>query len=182
MNYCLNQNKSQHYCSQSKYDFSHLLFNWSCRVVIIKGLIHSFCSQLFLFKKIAQLNFATLEQVLVKYKELKTGWVFWWDMGRKAATPIILSVDAMFCYDQSLSTSLLIHTLQLVQSVDIYFLVVYKAWLERTPGLKPEGFNFWGKFEANVLNGLQQEYAIVQVHIPIYHVVLTQINKIAFQR
>uniref|UniRef100_A0A8C5SW73 Tryptophan 2,3-dioxygenase n=1 Tax=Laticauda laticaudata TaxID=8630 RepID=A0A8C5SW73_LATLA len=51
-------------------------------------------------------------------------------------------------------------------------LQLVKAWLERTPGLEPEGFNFWGKFEANVLNGLEQEYAIVQVHIPIYHVVL----------
>uniref|UniRef100_A0A2H6N447 Tryptophan 2,3-dioxygenase n=1 Tax=Micrurus carvalhoi TaxID=3147026 RepID=A0A2H6N447_9SAUR len=41
-------------------------------------------------------------------------------------------------------------------------LQLVKAWLERTPGLEPEGFNFWGKFEANVLNGLEQEYAIVQ--------------------
>ncbi|XP_058048213.1 tryptophan 2,3-dioxygenase [Ahaetulla prasina] len=41
-------------------------------------------------------------------------------------------------------------------------LQLVKAWLERTPGLEPEGFNFWGKFEANVLNGLEHEYAIVQ--------------------
>ncbi|XP_034288763.1 tryptophan 2,3-dioxygenase [Pantherophis guttatus] len=41
-------------------------------------------------------------------------------------------------------------------------LQLVKAWLERTPGLEPEGFNFWGKFEANVLNGLEQEYAVVQ--------------------
>ncbi|XP_026531627.1 tryptophan 2,3-dioxygenase [Notechis scutatus] len=41
-------------------------------------------------------------------------------------------------------------------------LQLVKAWLERTPGLEPEGFNFWGKFEANVLNGLEQEYTIVQ--------------------
>ncbi|XP_070586758.1 tryptophan 2,3-dioxygenase [Erythrolamprus reginae] len=41
-------------------------------------------------------------------------------------------------------------------------LQLVKAWLERTPGLEPEGFNFWGKFEVNVHNGLEQEYAIVQ--------------------
>ncbi|XP_067407945.1 tryptophan 2,3-dioxygenase isoform X2 [Emydura macquarii macquarii] len=36
------------------------------------------------------------------------------------------------------------------------------AWLERTPGLEPEGFNFWGKFEVNVLKGLEEEFAMVQ--------------------
>ncbi|XP_015672046.1 tryptophan 2,3-dioxygenase [Protobothrops mucrosquamatus] len=41
-------------------------------------------------------------------------------------------------------------------------LQLVEAWLARTPGLEPEGFNFWGKFEANVLNGLEQEYATVQ--------------------
>ncbi|KAG8147676.1 hypothetical protein E2320_022852 [Naja naja] len=49
-------------------------------------------------------------------------------------------------------------------------LQLVKAWLERTPGLEPEGFNFWGKFEANVLNGLEQEYAIVQVTEDYNHV------------
>lgn len=58
-----------------------------------------------------------------------------------------------------------------MQSTDVHFILFYKAWLARTPGLEPEGFNFWGKFEANVLNGLEQEYATVQVYIPIYHVV-----------
>ncbi|KAL7981837.1 hypothetical protein Chor_000894 [Crotalus horridus] len=42
-------------------------------------------------------------------------------------------------------------------------LQLVEAWLARTPGLEPEGFNFWGKFEANVLNGLEQEYATVQM-------------------
>ncbi|XP_007437938.1 tryptophan 2,3-dioxygenase [Python bivittatus] len=41
-------------------------------------------------------------------------------------------------------------------------LQLVEAWLERTPGLEPEGFNFWGKFEVNVLKGLEQESAMVQ--------------------
>ncbi|KAJ6668725.1 hypothetical protein lerEdw1_012208 [Lerista edwardsae] len=41
-------------------------------------------------------------------------------------------------------------------------LQLVEAWLERTPGLEPEGFNFWGKFEANVLKGLEEEFAMVQ--------------------
>ncbi|KAM7168673.1 tryptophan 2,3-dioxygenase [Macrochelys suwanniensis] len=41
-------------------------------------------------------------------------------------------------------------------------LQLVEAWLERTPGLEPEGFNFWGKFEANVLKGLEEELAMVQ--------------------
>ncbi|XP_060634776.2 tryptophan 2,3-dioxygenase [Anolis sagrei] len=41
-------------------------------------------------------------------------------------------------------------------------LQLVEAWLERTPGLEPEGFNFWGKFEANILKGLEEEFAMVQ--------------------
>uniref|UniRef100_A0A8C8RMK9 tryptophan 2,3-dioxygenase n=1 Tax=Pelusios castaneus TaxID=367368 RepID=A0A8C8RMK9_9SAUR len=41
-------------------------------------------------------------------------------------------------------------------------LQLVEAWLERTPGLEPEGFNFWGKFEVNVLKGLEEEFAMVQ--------------------
>uniref|UniRef100_A0A8C3FPU2 Tryptophan 2,3-dioxygenase n=1 Tax=Chrysemys picta bellii TaxID=8478 RepID=A0A8C3FPU2_CHRPI len=41
-------------------------------------------------------------------------------------------------------------------------LQLVEAWLERTPGLEPEGFNFWGKFEVNVLKSLQEELAMVQ--------------------
>ncbi|KAM6440909.1 tryptophan 2,3-dioxygenase isoform 1-T1 [Liasis olivaceus] len=41
-------------------------------------------------------------------------------------------------------------------------LQLVEAWLERTPGLEPEGFNFWGKFEVNVLKGLELESAMVQ--------------------
>ncbi|XP_061440466.1 tryptophan 2,3-dioxygenase isoform X4 [Rhineura floridana] len=41
-------------------------------------------------------------------------------------------------------------------------LQLVEAWLERTPGLESEGFNFWGKFEMNVLKGLEEEFAMVQ--------------------
>ncbi|XP_063166864.1 tryptophan 2,3-dioxygenase isoform X2 [Candoia aspera] len=41
-------------------------------------------------------------------------------------------------------------------------LQLVEAWLERTPGLEPEGFNFWRKFEVNVLKGLEQESAMIQ--------------------
>ncbi|KAJ7326863.1 hypothetical protein JRQ81_016622 [Phrynocephalus forsythii] len=41
-------------------------------------------------------------------------------------------------------------------------LQLVEAWLERTPGLESEGFNFWGKFEVNVLKGLEEEFAMVQ--------------------
>uniref|UniRef100_A0A452H9B5 Tryptophan 2,3-dioxygenase n=1 Tax=Gopherus agassizii TaxID=38772 RepID=A0A452H9B5_9SAUR len=41
-------------------------------------------------------------------------------------------------------------------------LQLVEAWLERTPGLEPEGFNFWGKLEVNVLKSLEKELAMVQ--------------------
>uniref|UniRef100_A0A493U1F0 Tryptophan 2,3-dioxygenase n=1 Tax=Anas platyrhynchos platyrhynchos TaxID=8840 RepID=A0A493U1F0_ANAPP len=41
-------------------------------------------------------------------------------------------------------------------------LQLVEAWLERTPGLEAEGFDFWGQFEVNVLKGLEEEFAIVQ--------------------
>lgn len=42
-------------------------------------------------------------------------------------------------------------------------LQLVEAWLERTPGLEAEGFDFWGQFEVNILKGLEEEFAIVQV-------------------
>ncbi|XP_064004773.1 tryptophan 2,3-dioxygenase isoform X2 [Pogoniulus pusillus] len=41
-------------------------------------------------------------------------------------------------------------------------LQLVEAWLERTPGLEAEGFDFWGQFEVNVLKGLEEEFALVQ--------------------
>ncbi|XP_068134980.1 tryptophan 2,3-dioxygenase [Hyperolius riggenbachi] len=32
-----------------------------------------------------------------------------------------------------------------------------EAWLERTPGLEETGFNFWGKLQANIFQGLEEE-------------------------
>ncbi|BES91492.1 Hypothetical protein NTJ_04300 [Nesidiocoris tenuis] len=33
-----------------------------------------------------------------------------------------------------------------------------EQWLERTPGLEEDGFNFWGKYKSNVLAMLQTQY------------------------
>ncbi|NWU18022.1 T23O dioxygenase, partial [Cephalopterus ornatus] len=41
-------------------------------------------------------------------------------------------------------------------------LQLVEAWLERTPGLEAEGFDFWGQFEVNVLKGLEEEFALIQ--------------------
>ncbi|NWS99713.1 T23O dioxygenase, partial [Mionectes macconnelli] len=41
-------------------------------------------------------------------------------------------------------------------------LQLVEAWLERTPGLEAEGFDFWGQFEENVLKGLEEEFALIQ--------------------
>ncbi|NWU74159.1 T23O dioxygenase, partial [Onychorhynchus coronatus] len=41
-------------------------------------------------------------------------------------------------------------------------LQLVEAWLERTPGLEAEGFDFWGQFEVNVLKGLEEESALIQ--------------------
>lgn len=43
-------------------------------------------------------------------------------------------------------------------------LLLLKAWLERTPGLDSEEFDFWGQFEENVLKGLEEEFALIQVY------------------
>ncbi|XP_040327581.1 tryptophan 2,3-dioxygenase [Herpailurus yagouaroundi] len=41
-------------------------------------------------------------------------------------------------------------------------LQLVEAWLERTPGLEPHGFNFWGKLENNILKGLEEEFTRIQ--------------------
>ena len=38
-----------------------------------------------------------------------------------------------------------------------------KQWLERTPGLETDGFDFWGKFEANVDQALKCEKQKIEV-------------------
>eukprot|EP00062_Callorhinchus_milii_P020575 gi/632976368/ref/XP_007904756.1/ PREDICTED: tryptophan 2,3-dioxygenase [Callorhinchus milii] len=37
-----------------------------------------------------------------------------------------------------------------------------EQWLERTPGLEPDGFDFWGKLNTNIDIGLRGNYAEVQ--------------------
>ncbi|NXY28109.1 T23O dioxygenase, partial [Pomatorhinus ruficollis] len=41
-------------------------------------------------------------------------------------------------------------------------LQLVEAWLERTPGLDAEEFDFWGQFEENVLKGLEEEFALIK--------------------
>ncbi|NXU58798.1 T23O dioxygenase, partial [Turnix velox] len=41
-------------------------------------------------------------------------------------------------------------------------LQLVEAWLERTPGLDAEGFDFWGQFEVNVSKGLEEEFSLMQ--------------------
>ncbi|XP_019377234.1 PREDICTED: tryptophan 2,3-dioxygenase [Gavialis gangeticus] len=41
-------------------------------------------------------------------------------------------------------------------------LQLVEAWLERTPGLEQEEFDFWGKFQKNVFEGLEEEFAMIQ--------------------
>ncbi|NWW01169.1 T23O dioxygenase, partial [Oreocharis arfaki] len=41
-------------------------------------------------------------------------------------------------------------------------LQLVEAWLERTPGLDSEEFDFWGQFEENVLKGLEEEFVLIQ--------------------
>ncbi|KAL6479735.1 hypothetical protein MHYP_G00107680 [Metynnis hypsauchen] len=36
-------------------------------------------------------------------------------------------------------------------------LQLVEKWLERTPGLEEDGFNFWGKLESNIFEGLRRE-------------------------
>nr|XP_033796216.1 LOW QUALITY PROTEIN: tryptophan 2,3-dioxygenase [Geotrypetes seraphini] len=41
-------------------------------------------------------------------------------------------------------------------------LQLVEAWLERTPGLEREGFNFWGKLQVNIFKGLEEEVGTVR--------------------
>lgn len=38
-----------------------------------------------------------------------------------------------------------------------------QEWLERTPGLEVDGFNFWEKLEINIFDGLSQEKEKIEV-------------------
>lgn len=43
-----------------------------------------------------------------------------------------------------------------------------EQWLERTPGLEPEGFNFWGKYKYNVNKMLETYYKSAMVSAILY--------------
>ncbi|NWS00973.1 T23O dioxygenase, partial [Motacilla alba] len=54
------------------------------------------------------------------------------------------------------------HELLLQSEQEPTLLQLVEAWLERTPGLDSEEFDFWGQFEENVLKGLEEEFALIQ--------------------
>ncbi|NWY76564.1 T23O dioxygenase, partial [Erithacus rubecula] len=54
------------------------------------------------------------------------------------------------------------HELLLQSEQEPTLLQLVEAWLERTPGLDAEEFDFWGQFEENVLKGLEEELALIQ--------------------
>nr|XP_056711031.1 tryptophan 2,3-dioxygenase [Euleptes europaea] len=68
---------------------------------------------------------------------------------------------------------------------ELTLLQLVESWLERTPGLEPEGFNFWGKFEMNVLKGLEEEFAMVQrivaIDLDLLGISMGKINSIPKQ-
>ncbi|XP_069778968.1 tryptophan 2,3-dioxygenase A isoform X2 [Narcine bancroftii] len=41
-------------------------------------------------------------------------------------------------------------------------LQLVEQWLERTPGLEPDGYNFWGKLKINIERGLNEEFTDIQ--------------------
>ena len=42
-------------------------------------------------------------------------------------------------------------------------MLLVQEWLERTPGLDADGFNFWGQLEENIFRGLAQEKERIEV-------------------
>ncbi|XP_068043323.1 tryptophan 2,3-dioxygenase [Anomalospiza imberbis] len=54
------------------------------------------------------------------------------------------------------------HELLLQSEQEPTLLQLVEAWLERTPGLDSEEFDFWGQFEENVLKGLEEEFSLIQ--------------------
>ncbi|XP_072899132.1 tryptophan 2,3-dioxygenase-like [Hemitrygon akajei] len=45
-------------------------------------------------------------------------------------------------------------------------LLLVEQWLERTPGLEPDGFDFWGKLKINIEAGLEEEFTSIQKSNP----------------
>ncbi|XP_059819445.1 tryptophan 2,3-dioxygenase-like [Hypanus sabinus] len=47
-------------------------------------------------------------------------------------------------------------------------LQLVEQWLERTPGLEPDGFDFWGKLKINIEAGLEEEFTNLQKSNPAF--------------
>ncbi|XP_072351898.1 tryptophan 2,3-dioxygenase-like [Scyliorhinus torazame] len=52
--------------------------------------------------------------------------------------------------------------LMLQSEIEPTLLQLVEQWLERTPGLDPDGFDFWGKLKNNTDEGLNEEIADIQ--------------------
>lgn len=39
----------------------------------------------------------------------------------------------------------------------------FQEWLERTPGLEVDGFNFWERLQINIFDGFNQEKEKIEV-------------------
>ncbi|XP_075468808.1 tryptophan 2,3-dioxygenase isoform X3 [Ascaphus truei] len=46
---------------------------------------------------------------------------------------------------------------------ELTLLGLVEAWLERTPGLEEEGFNFWGKLHVNIFKGLEEQFQAAKI-------------------
>lgn len=44
-----------------------------------------------------------------------------------------------------------------------YHGLLFQEWLERTPGLEVDGFNFWERLEINIFDGMNQEKEKIEV-------------------
>ena len=54
-------------------------------------------------------------------------------------------------------------------------LLLVQEWLERTPGLDADGFNFWGQLEENIFRGLAQEKEKIEVGLVLCSLPLPQV-------
>ena len=55
-----------------------------------------------------------------------------------------------------------------VFKMGLILFIVVQQWLERTPGLEEDGFNFWGKLEINIFDGLRLEKEKIEVSPDLY--------------
>ena len=52
---------------------------------------------------------------------------------------------------------------EVIMGCKVLLVLLVQEWLERTPGLDADGFNFWGQLEENIFRGLAQEKEKIEV-------------------